>query len=134
MELKNILHISGKKGLYKILSQSKSFIVVESLNEKKKMPIYGNSNANSLDDITIYTYEGTIPLSKVLIRIYQKEKGGECISHKSTSQEMSVYFREVLKEYNEDRVYISDIKKILQWYNILCKTEILKKVASNQEK
>ena len=83
------------------------------------MPIYSHTKANSLEEISIYTNNDTISLIKVFEKIYNKEKGKKCISHKSSKSDLEKKFREILKEYDEERVYSSDIKKIFQWYNIL---------------
>ena len=119
MKIEGIINVSGKPGLHKIISQSKNAIIVESLTDKKRMPIYSHTKANSLEEISIYTNDDTIDLINVFENIYKKEKGEKCIDHKSSKDDLEGYFREILKEYDEDRVYLSDIKKIIQWYNIL---------------
>ena len=125
MELAKIIHVSGKAGLYKIISQGKNVIITESLVEEKRVPIYANDQANSLDNIEVYTYNDTINLIDVLRTIAKKEKSNQCISHKSSKDQLKDYFREIIPEYDEERVYHSDIKKIIQWYNILQSCNII---------
>ena len=119
MKLEGIINVSGKPGLYKIVSTGKNSIIVESLIDKKRMPVYSHTNANSLEEIGIYTYKDTIPLVDVFIKIAKKTKCSKCISHKENTKDLVDYFREILSEYDEERVYISDIKKVFQWYNVL---------------
>ena len=123
MNLEKIIAISGKPGLYKLISQSKKGVIVESLHDKKRFPANTINNISSLGDIAIYTYEEEVPLKDVLLSIHKKENGKESISHKSAKNELLDYFREVLPEYDEERVYASNFKKIVQWYNILVNTE-----------
>lgn len=119
MNLEKILSISGKPGLYKIISQSKKSIIVESLIDKKRFSVSALNNVSSLGDIAIYTYDEEIPLKEVLKNIFTKENGGTAMDPKSNKNELLDYFREVLPEYDEERVYASNFKKIAQWYNIL---------------
>ena len=119
MKIEGIINVSGKPGLHKIISQNKNTIIIESLTDKKRMPIYSHTKANSLEEISIYTNNDTISLVKVFEKIYKKEKGKKCINHKSSKSDLEKNFREILKEYDEEKVYASDIKKIFQWYNIL---------------
>ena len=126
MDLKGILSISGYPGLYKLVSQGKNSIIVESLETKKRMPAYATSKISALEDIAIFTEDEDILLKKVFKNIYDKENGGESISHKSSANELKEYFAEVLPEYDRDRVYVSDIKRLINWYNILHKMDILK--------
>ena len=120
MKIEGIINVSGKAGLHKIISQSKNSVIVESLTDKKRMPIYPDTPANSLEEIGIYTYDDTIPLVDVFTNIATKTMCKECISHKENKNNLESYFREILPDYDEDRVYISDIKKVFQWYNALC--------------
>lgn len=120
MNIEGIINVSGKEGLHKIISQGKNSVIVESLTNKKRMPIYSDTPANSLEEIGIYTYDDTIPLVDVFINIAKKTMCKKCISHKENKNNLELYFREILPDYDEDRVYISDIKKVFQWYNALC--------------
>ena len=119
MNLEKTLSISGKPGLYTLISQSKNGIIVESLLDKKRFPTGSIQNISSLGDIAIYTYTEEVPLKDVFLSIHKKENGKEALSHKSEKKQLLDYFREVLPEYDEDRVYASNFKKIIQWYNIL---------------
>ena len=117
MNLEGIIAIAGKPGLFKVVSQGKNTVIIESLVEKKRMPITARYQVNTLEDIGIYTYEETKPLSEIFDAIAKKENKKQCISHKSSKEELVAYFKEILPEFDEDRVYISDIKKVIQWYN-----------------
>lgn len=119
MNLEGIINISGKPGLYRIISQGKNSIIVESLIDKKRIPLYSRNQANSLEEIGIYTYEDTLPLVDVFKKIAIKENCKQCILVKSSQNALENYFREMLSDYDEDRVYISDMKKIINWYNTL---------------
>ena len=119
MELKNIVAINGKPGLYEIKAQSKSGIIVESLIDAKKFPVSATHNISALNEIAIYTYEEEMPLRLILKSISEKENGNESINPKENSKLLTSYFREILPNFDEERVYISNIKKILQWYNLL---------------
>ena len=119
MNIEGIINVSGKPGLHKIISQGKNSVIVESLIDKKRMPIYSDTPANSLEEIGIYTYEDTLSLVDVFTNIAKKTNCKECISHKENKNSLELFFREILPDYDEDRVYISDIKKVIQWYNTL---------------
>ncbi len=117
--LKGILAISGQSGLFKLVAESKNSIIVESLDTKKRIPVYSSSKVSALEDIAIYTYEADVPLKDIFKSISEKENGGAAISHKASGDELKAYFEEVVPEYDTDRVYVSDIKKVLLWYNAL---------------
>ncbi|HEY9169127.1 MAG TPA: DUF5606 domain-containing protein [Lutibacter sp.] len=119
MELKDIVAINGKPGLYEIKAQSKGGIIVESLIDSKRFPITVTHNVSALNEIAIYTYEEEIPLRIVLKSIGEKENGKEALSHKENGKVLTSYFREILPNFDEERVYTSNIKKIVQWYNLL---------------
>lgn len=119
MELKDIVAINGKPGLYEIKAQSKGGIIVESLIDSKRIPVTVTHNISALNEIAIYTYEEEIPLRIVLKSIGEKENGKEALSHKENDKVLTSYFREVLPNFDEERVYTSNIKKIVQWYNLL---------------
>lgn len=123
--LKGILAISGQQGLFKLVAESKNNIIVESLETGKRMPAYSTSKISALEDIAIYTDSADIPLKDVFKAIADKENGGATLSHKESSGKLKTYFGEVLPEYDRDRVYISDIKKVLLWYNILQEKDML---------
>lgn len=126
MNLEGILYISGKQGLFKIVSTSKNKIIIESLQDKKRTVISSNQQANMLEEIGIYTYTETVSLSTIFEKIAIKENANKTISHKSKDDEISSYFREILNEYDEERVYLSNIKKVIQWYNLLQESDLIK--------
>jgi hypothetical protein len=119
MNLEKILSISGKPGLYVLKVQTRTGFVAESLLDGKKVTVSLKSNVSLLSEISIYTYEAEKPLSEIMQNIANKENKGAALSHKEDNAKLSAYFREILPEYDEDRVYPSDIKKILNWYNML---------------
>lgn len=120
MGLEKILSVAGKPGLYKLVTQTRSGFVAESLLDGKKISVGLRSNVSVLSEIAIYTLDEELPLRKVFLNIQVKEKGAKTsISHKAEKIKLEEYFFEVLPNYDEDRVYASDIKKIIQWYNIL---------------
>jgi hypothetical protein len=119
MELKDIVAVNGKPGLYEIKAQSKGGIIVESLIDSKKFPITVTHNISALNEIAIYTYEEEIPLRIIFKTISEKENGKEAINPKENSKVLISYFREILPNFDEERVYTSNIKKVLQWYNLL---------------
>ncbi len=120
MGLEKILAIGGKPGLFKLVTQTRTGFVAESLLDGKKVTVGLRSNVSVLSEIAIYTLEEEIPLRQVFLNIQVKEKGGKTsIGHKEEKIKLEEYFFEVLPDYDEDRVYPSDIKKVIQWYNIL---------------
>ncbi|MDF3026266.1 MAG: hypothetical protein K0S23_573 [Fluviicola sp.] len=125
MNLTGIIAISGKPGLYKVLAQGKNNIIVESLEDKKRVPAYASDRISALDDISIYTYDDDKPLREIFTSIFEKEKGKETISHKEDQNKLKAYLIEVLPNFDQERVYASDIKKIFQWYNLLHKAGAL---------
>ena len=125
MALDKILSIGGKPGLYKLLTQTRSGFVGESLLDGKRITVGMRSNVSVLSEIAIYTLEEEVPLREVFQKIKEKENGNKTgISHKAEKIELEEYFFEILPNYDEDRVYASDIKKIVQWYNILVDNKI----------
>lgn len=124
--LKGILSVSGQSGLYKMISQAKNSIIVESLVDGKRMPAYATSRISALEDISIFTEQGDVKLVEVFKNIYEKEDGKPTISHKSSANELKSYFVQVLPDYDKDRVYVSDIKKVIIWYNLLVDKDIFK--------
>ncbi|MBT3384559.1 MAG: DUF5606 domain-containing protein [Prolixibacteraceae bacterium] len=123
--LKGIFAISGQQGLFKMVAESKNNIIVESLETKKRIPTYSSSKVSALEDIAIYTETGDIPLKEIFKAIYDKEEGALAISHKSSGNELKNYFEEIAPDFDKDRVYVSDIKKVMLWYNILHEKEML---------
>lgn len=120
--LKTILSISGKPGLYKLISQGKNMLIVESINaDKKRIPAYGNEKIISLADIAMYTSDSEVPLGDVLGSMKAKENGAVASLNpkKATTEELRSYFAEILPDFDRERVYPADIKKLISWYNIL---------------
>lgn len=122
MNLTGIIAIAGKPGLYKVLAQSKNGLIVESLIDGKRIPAYATHKVSALEDISIYTYSEDVPLSAVFKAVYDKEKGGEAIAHNSKPEELREYLMSILPEYDQERVYSSDLKKLFSWYNLLHKS------------
>ncbi len=119
MEFEKILSVSGKPGLYELKTQTRGGILAQSLVDGKKIQVNLRNNISLLSEISIYTYADETPLKDIFSKIYVQTEGQKTIDHKSPKKELEKYFREILPEYDEDRVYQSDIKKIIQWYNIL---------------
>ena len=126
MSLDKVLSIAGKPGLYKMIAQTRSGFIAESMIDRKRMSVGIHHNVSILSEIAIYTLTEEKPLREVFTLIKEKENGGEtAVSHKESKDKLEEYFFEVLPDYDEDRVYASDIKKIIQWYNLLQKNDML---------
>ncbi len=123
--MKGILAISGNQGLFKHIAESKNNIIVESLENGKRMPVYSSTKVSALEDIAIYTNTADVPLKEVFKAISEKENRGKALSHKSSGNELKNYFSEILPEYDRERVYVSDIRKVLLWYNILQEKDMI---------
>lgn len=125
MGLEKILSVAGKPGLYKLITQTRTGFVAESLLDGKRITVSLRSSVSVLSEIAIYTLEEEVPLRDVFKKIQEKENGGKTsIGHKEEKIKLEEYFFEVLPNYDEDRVYVSDIKKVIQWYNILVDNDI----------
>lgn len=123
--LTKILSVSGKPGLYKLISTSKNLNIVESLLDGKRIPVYLTEKVVALSDVSIYTTEEDMPLREVFQKIKEKENGERTVlGSKSSNGEVFRYFEEILPNYDTEKVYASDIKKILNWYNILINSGI----------
>ncbi len=125
MNLKDIISISGEPGLFRFIAQGKNAIIVEHLETKKRSSAQSSAKVSSLEDIAIFTEKEDMPLGKVFDLINEKEKGGEAIDAKSDVSKLKSYFEEILPEYAKEKVYASDIKKVIQWYNLLHKLNLL---------
>ena len=133
--LKEILSISGKPGLYKMISQGKNMIVVESLLDGKRVPAYTKDKVVSLGDIAIYTNTEEIPLGQVFENISKKENGSVCpIDPKADNNMLRKYMEEVLPDFDRDRVYPSDMRKMFAWYNILINNGITVFLSKEEDK
>lgn len=131
-----ILSVSGKPGLYKLVSRAKMNLIVESLDEThRRVPVFASDRVTSLSDIAIYTNSDDVPLMNILDSVLKKEEGKECSLNwrKCTKEELHDYFASVLPDYDRDRVHDSDIKKLLQWYDILVKNGVTDFVDENAE-
>jgi|SRR5690606_5049337 len=127
MSLEKILAISGKPGLYELKVQTRSGFLAESLADGKKLNVGLQNNVSLLSEISVYTYEGEKPLGEILKAIATKEDNKEAISHKEDKEKLEAYFGEVVPDYDTDRVYASDIKKIINWYNMLISKGLISK-------
>ncbi|WP_412475960.1 DUF5606 family protein [Flavobacterium sp. TBRC 19031] len=119
MNVEKILAIAGKPGLYELKLQTRSGFLAESLLDGKKITVGMRSNVSLLSEISMYTYSEEKPLAEIMRSIAVKENEGPALSHKEDNAKLIAYFKEILPDYDEDRVYASDIKKVLNWYNIL---------------
>jgi len=127
MELKETLAISGHGGLFKFVSQGRNGIVVESFSDKKRSFVPATTKVSSLDEIAVYTSDKEIPLKDVFKKIFEKESGGKAIDAKTASpDDLKLYIEKILPDYDRERVYVSDIKKMISWYNILHEQNLLK--------
>ena len=120
--LKTILSIAGKPGLYRLLSQGRNMLIVESLDTtKKRIPVYASDKVTSLGDISMYTDDNDVPLSQVLSALKTKENGASVTFDykKASLDKLQEFFAQVLPNFDRDRVYAGDIRKLIQWYNIL---------------
>ena len=121
--LKKILSIAGKSGLYKLISHNGNVIIVESLEDGKRFPSYPRDKVVSLNDITMFTENDDIALRKVLKTMFEKENGGaSSVDPKADGSVLRDYFGEIVPDFDRDRVHNSDIKKLIQWYNLLVKS------------
>lgn len=129
-----ILSVSGKPGLYKLVSRAKMNLIVESLDEThRRVPVFASDRVTSLSDIAMYTNSDDVPLMNILDSVLKKEEGKECSLNwrKCTKEELHDYFASVLPDYDRNRVHDSDIKKLLQWYDILVKNGVTDFVDEN---
>ncbi|MGI9527932.1 MAG: DUF5606 family protein [Weeksellaceae bacterium] len=125
MKIDKVISISGKPGLYTLVTQSKGGFIAMNLDNNRKTAVPASASVSLLSNIAIYTLTDEVPLAEVFDRIYKKEDGGKAIDHKSSEKELRNYMAEVLPDYDEDRVYKSDLKKLFQWYNILLKNGLI---------
>jgi hypothetical protein len=125
MDLKDLIAISGYPGLFRFITQGRNSIIVESLEDKKRISAYSTSRMSTLEEIAVFTETEEMPLAEVLKRMFRHSEGKEALPHKSPNEDIKKYFEEVLPEYDRDRVYVSDMKKIIHWYNLLVKYDLL---------
>ncbi|OBQ56509.1 DUF5606 domain-containing protein [Tamlana sp. s12] len=126
MSLEKVISISGKPGLYKLVTQTRGGFVAESLIDKKRISVSVQNNVSVLSEIAIYTLTEEVPLAQVFENIKVKENGEKAsVKPKDSKDKLEEYFFSILPEYDEDRVYASDIKKVIQWYNLLQEHKLL---------
>ena len=125
MKLENIISVSGKPGLFKVVSKKKNGLVVETIPDGKKVNIFAIDKVSALEDISIYTYEDDVPLVEVYAKLIEIEDGKESVSHKEDSKVLQEKMEQILPDFDKDRVYTSDLKKLFQWYNLLVKAGLL---------
>ena len=126
IDLTGIIAISGQPGLYKVVAQSKNGIIVESLADKKRTAVSATAKVSSLEDISMFTTSDDKPVAEIMKSIYDKEKGGASIDAKADDKTVVAYFAAVLPDYDKDRVYTSNMRKLFTWYNGLHSTGNLK--------
>jgi len=132
--LKEILSVTGKPGLFKLVSQGKNMLIVESLIDGKRIPAYTKDKVVSLGDIAIFTETTEIPLGQVLEAVKTKENGAVCsVDSKADNDKLRNYMGEILPDYDRDRVYPSDIRKLINWYNILINAQITDFLSEEKE-
>ncbi len=133
IKLKDILSISGQGGLFRFVAQARNGIVVESIQDRKRHVAPSTARVSSLEDIAIFTSDEEVPLADVLYQIHQRYDGKEAISHKSAPEELKASFRELVPKYDDERVYVSDIKKVFQWYNQLHAHDLLEVIEKEED-
>ena len=121
LDLKKVLSISGTPGLFEYVAPSKNGFIVESIATKQRSAVSANSKVTSLADVSIYTDDEETPLKKVLESMRDKLNGAEAMTSKSNPEQIKAFFAEVLPGYARDRFYVSHMKKVLDWYNVLAK-------------
>lgn len=125
MNLKGVIAISGRPGLFKVVAQGKNNVIVESMIDKKRFPAYASEKISSLEDISVFTYDDDVKLTKVFASMYAKNEGKEGVSHKEDMKVLEEELKQHLPNYDQERVYPSDIRKMFQWYNLLQKADLL---------
>lgn len=134
MSLEKIISISGKPGLYKLITQTRGGFVAESMIDKKRISVSIQNNVSVLSEIAIYTLSEEIPLRQVFENIKKKENGAQAsVKPKDSKDKLEEYFFNVLPDYDEDRVYASDIKKVIQWYNLLQQHNMLDDLVGDED-
>ena len=126
IDLTGIISISGQPGLFKVVAQSKNGIIVENLTDKKRIAISSTAKVSSLEDISMFTTGEDKPVREIMKNVFDKEKGGLAIDNKVDDKAIAAYFEAVLPEYDKERVYTSNMRKLFNWYNTLQATGNLK--------
>jgi hypothetical protein len=125
MDLTKILSISGKSGLFLVVAQTKTGAIVEAFSDKRRFPVFASEKMSSLEEISIFTTDEDIPLKDVFKKIFEKENGGAVQIDKDNNAVLKAYMEEILPEFDKERVYVSDMKKLFTWYNLLQEKEML---------
>jgi len=125
VELEKILSVSGKPGLFRVITGGKTAIIAESLLDGKRQPILSTQRVSSLADISMFTHEEDVPLRDVLLRVKDVYEGGPAVDPKEDENALRDAMKKVLPSYDEERVYTSDIRKLFQWYNLLLSKDML---------
>ena len=133
IDLTGIISISGQPGLYKIVAQSKNGIIVEGLSDKKRLNVYASTKVSTLSDISMFTTADDKPIEEIMTAVFEKEKGGAAIDSKADDKAVEKYFGEVLPDYDKDRVYVSNMRKLFSWYNALQSTGNQKEKGEEKE-
>lgn len=133
IDLTGIISISGQPSLYKIVAQSKNGIIVEGLSDKKRVNVYASTKVSTLSDISMFTTGDDKPIEEIMTSIFEKEKGGPAADHKADDKTVEKYFAEILPDYDRERVYVSNIRKLLSWYNALQVSGNLKEKEEKKE-
>lgn len=133
IKLKDILAISGESGLFRYLAQGKNAVIVEHLESGKRHSAQASAKINALEDIALFTTGEDMKLGELFYRIKERENGGAAPDYKSSPEIIKEYFGTVVPEYDPDRVYFSDMKKVIQWYNILHSLNLLEEEESSEE-
>ena len=133
MKLKDIMAISGHSGLFRFIAQGRNGVIVEGLIDKKRMNASATSRISALEDIAVYTEDKEVPLAEVLRIIFTKENNGPITLSKNTDEQVKKYFAEILPTYDKDKVYVSDMKKIIAWYNLLLGQNLIDLVIEEKE-
>ncbi len=126
IDLTGIISISGQPGLFKIVAQSKNGVIVEGLADKKRLNIYSSTKVSTLSDISMFTTGDDKPIEDIINSVFEKEKGGPAIGSKEDDKAIEKYFGEILPDYDKERVYVSNMRKLFAWYNTLQTTGNLK--------
>jgi hypothetical protein len=124
-ELEKILSVSGKPGIYKLITGGRATIIVESLIDGKRLPVHPTQKVSALGDITMFTYEADVPLREIFLKAKEAYGGGPAPDPKSDGKTLRDAMKKILPDYDEERVYESDIRKLLSWYNILQAKDML---------
>lgn len=133
IDLTGIISISGQPGLFKIVAQSKNGIIVEGLSDKKRVNVYASTKVSTLSDISMFTTGDDKPLEEIMTSVFEKEKGGPAIDNKADDKAVESYFAGILPDYDKERVYVSNMRKLINWYNALQVSGNLKEKEEKKE-